>query len=218
MITIRYADLPEGLHAQAEARGRRTVIYLRPGLTPEQRRHGLRRARQSGRMGYGPRLPAVWLALAVFGDVVRGTVRNAAAAVRTHPLGSVLLAAGVAAAMVCYVLFVTVSIRMMLPPDRLQPPPRGPHAAGAPADPGHVPGQRAGLAPQPGLPGGTRRPVPSATAGQSSPTQTLRAAPSPDQEPSPVVSTSIPPVGSPSPSASSSPPCLHVGPLGVCLG
>ena len=57
MITIRYADLPEGLHARAEARGRRTVIYLRPGLTAEQRRLSLRRARQSARMGYGPRLP-----------------------------------------------------------------------------------------------------------------------------------------------------------------
>ena len=33
MITIRYADLPEGLHHRAEQHGRRRVIYLRPGLT-----------------------------------------------------------------------------------------------------------------------------------------------------------------------------------------
>ena len=71
MITIRYADLPEGLHAQAEAHGRRTVIYLRPGLTAEQRRLSLRRARQSARMGYGPRLPGPAVALAVARHVSR---------------------------------------------------------------------------------------------------------------------------------------------------
>src|SRR5581483_11873003 len=95
LITIRYANLPEGSHAQAVARGKRTVIYLRPGLTPEQRRDSLRRARQSARMGHGPRLPASGVALALAGDTVRVTLRNLAAAVRGHPLGSLLLAAGV---------------------------------------------------------------------------------------------------------------------------
>lgn len=221
MITIRYANLPEGLHAQAEARGRRTVLYLRPGLTPEQRRHGVRRARQSGRMGYGPRLPAAWLAVAVAGDAVRGTVRNVGAAMRTHPFGSVLLAAGVAAAMVCYVLFVAVSIRMMTP--NQQPPPlRGSHALAGPVGPGQVPVQRAGRPPPPGAPGGRPQPVTSATGGHGTPSQTPRPTPSPDQAPSPVASASSspPPVPSPSPSpsVSSSPTCVHVGPLGVCLG
>src|SRR5260370_969362 len=58
MITIRYTDLPEGLHAQAERQGRRPAIYLRPGLTAQQRRVGLRRARQSPRVGCGPPPPA----------------------------------------------------------------------------------------------------------------------------------------------------------------
>ena len=38
MVKIRYSELPAGLHVRAEARGRDTVIYLLPGLTPAQRR------------------------------------------------------------------------------------------------------------------------------------------------------------------------------------
>jgi hypothetical protein len=102
MITIRYAALPEGLHARAEARGRRTVIYLRPGLTAEQRRLSLRRARQSARMGYGPRLPAPGVALAVARHVAGGTLRDLAAAVRRHPIGFLLLSAGFAALVTWY--------------------------------------------------------------------------------------------------------------------
>lgn len=102
MISIRYADLPEGLHAQAAMSGRRTIIYLRPGLTPQQRRHSLRRARQSARMGHGPRLPAAMVALAVAGDIAAGTLRNVGAAVRSHVLGALLLVAGTAGAVVCY--------------------------------------------------------------------------------------------------------------------
>jgi hypothetical protein len=113
MITIRYADLPEGLHVQAEAHGRRTVIYLRPGLTAEQRRLSLRRARQSARMGYGPRLSGPGVALAVARHVAAGTLRNLAAAVRRHPIGFLLLSAGFAALVTWYVLFVTVSVRPM---------------------------------------------------------------------------------------------------------
>jgi hypothetical protein len=218
MITIRYAELPEGLHAQAETRGRRTVIYLRPELTPEQRRNSLRRARQSGRMGYGPRLPAAWVAVAVAWDAVRGTVHNAAAAVRTHPLGSVLLAAMMAASMVGYLLFVTVSIRMMLPPNQL--PPSRAHALAGPVGSGRVPGKRVSPALSTTLPAGAPPPpVPSATGGYSVPPQTPGPAPSPDQVPSPEVSGSASglPVVSPSPSVSPTPVCMHVGPLGVCL-
>jgi len=124
MITIRYSDLPEGLHARAEALGNRTVIYLRPGLTPEQRRRGLRRAMQSARMGYGPRLPATGVALAVARDACVSTLRNAAAAVRTHPAGSMMLAAGMVASLACYAVVVTASLRFITPP--------GHHPAGLP--------------------------------------------------------------------------------------
>jgi hypothetical protein len=116
MITIRYADLPEGLHAQARARGRHTVIYLRPGLSPEQRRQSLRRARQSARMGHGPRLPAAQVAFAVAGYIAMGTLANAAAAARRHPLSSILLLAGLVAMIVWYALFATASIRLIAAP------------------------------------------------------------------------------------------------------
>jgi hypothetical protein len=114
MITIRYADLPEGFTAQAEQRGRRRVIYLRPGLTAEQRRLVLRRARQSARMGYGPRLPAAGVAQAVARDSIRGTLGTMGAVLRRHPVGSIVLAAGLAAVVSSYALFVTGSIRLAL--------------------------------------------------------------------------------------------------------
>jgi Flp pilus assembly protein TadB len=125
VITIRYAALPEGLPAQARAQGRRTIIYLRPGLTAEQRRLSLRRARQSARMGYGPRLPGPGVALAVARHVAGGTLRNLAAAVRRHPIGFLLLSAALVAlvALVAwYALSVTVSVRLVL--DSAQVPPR----------------------------------------------------------------------------------------------
>ena len=53
MIKIRYADLPAGLHIRAVARGKDTIIFLLPGLTPPQRQAALRRARSSARMGHG---------------------------------------------------------------------------------------------------------------------------------------------------------------------
>ena len=43
MIKIRYADLPDGLHADVRTCGRRPVIYLLPGLSAAQRRDALRR-------------------------------------------------------------------------------------------------------------------------------------------------------------------------------
>ncbi len=150
MITIRYADLPEGLHAQARAHGRRTVIYLRPGLTAEQRRLSLRRARQSARMGYGPRLPAPGVAMAVARHVAAGTLWNLGAAVRRHPVGFLVLSAGLAMLMACYVLFATVSLRLVLSPVLPPGAARGPLPAlvvPGPAAPGPggvmLPGQAA---------------------------------------------------------------------------
>jgi hypothetical protein len=107
MIIIRYDDLPEGLHADARSDGRRTVIYLRRGLTPEQRRLSLRRARQSARMGYGPKLSATGVALAVASDTTRGTLRNLTAAVRIHPVAAVLFTAALGMLLAAYPLLVT---------------------------------------------------------------------------------------------------------------
>jgi hypothetical protein len=215
MITIRYADLPEGLHARAEARGKRTIIYLRPGLTAEQRRLSLRRARQSARMGYGPKLSGPGVALAVARHVSGGTLRDLAAAIRRHPIGFLLVSAGFVALMTWYALVVTVSVRLMLAPGPAAEPP--PAARALPAT-GH-PGRAAGL-----LPGTARRtPVrrdpadreartaragPSATAAAHRPP----AGPSPTARPSPSPSPAAVPAPSPSRGG-----CVRVGPFAVCI-
>jgi hypothetical protein len=129
VIKIRYADLPQGLHAQVRTGGRRPVIYLLPGLSPAQRRDALRRLIRTSRRGYGPRLRVSGVAFAVARDVSKSTVRTGLAAVRGHPAGSAVLAAFLAAAVVCYSLFVTVTVR-------LSPGPAGPPAAAGAARPG----------------------------------------------------------------------------------
>ncbi len=132
MIKIRYADLPQGRHAQVRPGGRRPVIYLLPGLSPAQRRDALRRLIRTSRQGYGPRLRATGVAAAVARDAAKSTARTGLAAVRCHPAGSAALAAGVAAAVICYALFVTVTVRF-------SPAPAGPPAA-AGAVPSGAPG------------------------------------------------------------------------------
>jgi hypothetical protein len=121
VIKIRYADLPGGLHIQAVARGGDTVIYLLPGLTAEQRQAALRRARSSGRMGQGPRLPAAGVAGAVMVARIRTTVRNGAAAIRGHPAIFVPPILIIVTAAVAYLLLVPVSIRMIPEPQASDP-------------------------------------------------------------------------------------------------
>jgi hypothetical protein len=230
MITIRYADLPEGLHAQAVTRGRRTIIYLRPGLTPEQRRHGLRRARQSARMGHGPRLPVFGVAVAVAGDVAVSTLRNAGAAVRSHVLGFLMLAAGTVAAVVCYALFVTVSLRLMLPPGGGPPvlpslPPAATpihaHIAASPAARGGMKGGRPGMGPAwtPSARPTTTRPSPRTSSASPAPSATAAPQPSPASTAPPTPLPLPLPSGSgsraPSPSPSPSDLCLEL--FGICL-
>ena len=141
-----------GLTRQAEAHGRRTVIYLRPGLTAEQRRLSLRRARQSARMGYGPRLPGPGVALAVARHVSAGTLRNLGAAVRRHPIGFTLLSAGFAGLMP-----VLRAVRHGVRPADAGPGPGACRGAGPAPGVGHArhhgapPGRR-----RPGRPGGSR--------------------------------------------------------------
>lgn len=212
MVKIRYADLPGGLHARAEARGRHAIIYLRPGLTPAQRREGLRRARQTARMGYGPRLPATDVQIAVAVDRIRITMRNALAAVYQHPASSAVLAGVLSAAVVCYVMFVSVSITFLHPPllqDQMPHPGRvglpWPAASAGPAQGG----QRGAEAPSPGTSGPGARP---GAPGRPSP-----RAPDPSAEPTGPASPHPSPTASPAPSPSPSGVCLDVGPLGVCL-
>ena len=225
MIRIRYADLPEGFHAQARAHGRRTVIYLRPGLTAEQRRLSLRRARQSARMGYGPRLPGPGVALAVARHVTAGTLGNLGAAVRRHPIGFLVLSAGLVTLMACYVLFVTVSVRLMLDPAPLpaargalpawvMPAAQSPRPGGGPL-PGHAARQRRGS-----RGAGDRRAGGRGPAGRASPSP----APSrpPFSSPSPAATPRPSPAATPPPSPAAAPSprssvCVTVGPIGVCV-
>lgn len=119
MITIRYRDLPSGMHARAEYAGRSTAIYLQPGLTGAQRAAAVRRLRQEARMGCGPSLPCARLALACAADWIRCGARQLIAIVRLHPVGT-LLPALLLSAMAGLFLYASMP---SLP---------------APADPGHV--------------------------------------------------------------------------------
>jgi hypothetical protein len=229
MISIRYADLPEGLHAQAAVSGRRTIIYLRPGLTPQQRRHSLRRARQSARMGHGPRLPAAMVVLAVAGDIAAGTLRNVGAAVRSHVLGALLLVAGTAGAVVCYALFVTVSLRLMLPPSGGPPVLPKPHPvatsivhariAASPASSAGPGGGPPGMGPAGAPTAQPSKSGPSPTVAQSSApppvTPTPQPSPASTGTPTPLPSPSGSGTGSPAPSPSPTDLCLEL--FGICL-
>ncbi len=242
MIKIRYADLPDGLHADVRTCGRRPVIYLVPGLSAAQRRDALRRLIRTSRLGHGPRLRASGVAFAVARDVAKSTGCNGLAAVRCHPAGSAVLAALVAAVVVCYALFVTVTVRF-------SPRPAGPPAAAgaapsAPRDtggPARAPGDRvhapavtpsqaaaehggspeAAGAGQPGHgPSGSGRatsPAPLPTGTWSAPGGVL---PSASQlAPSPTPSSTPSPAPSPAPPASpGAPPPADPGGLCVQMG
>ncbi len=162
MIKIRYSDLPQGRHAHVHRAGRRSVIYLLPGLSPAQRRDVLRRLVRTSRQGYGPRLRAPGVRFAVARDVAKTTVRNTLAAIRCHPAGSTALAALIATGVICYAFFVTVTVRFA-------PHPAGPPVA-APSGP-QVPGGRS-----PGLgasgPAGTQPPATGRRTASSGPPPT----------------------------------------------
>ncbi|MGE5136949.1 MAG: hypothetical protein ACM32E_29150 [Gemmatimonadota bacterium] len=110
MIKIRYACLPEGLHAAAVARGRHATIYLRPGLRPAQRRDALARLRRNSRLGYAPPLPAAGVAWALAGDRIRRTLRDVRGAVQCHPLGTLGVAGVLAGVAVSYMTLMTTPL------------------------------------------------------------------------------------------------------------
>jgi hypothetical protein len=227
VIKIRYADLPAGLHIQAVARGRDTVVYLLPGLTAAQRQAALRRARSSARMGQGPRLPVAGVIRAVMVDRVRTTLRNGAAAMRGHPAVFVPPLVIITTAAVAYVLLVSVNIRIH---DPRASGPQGtpiPAAVPAPGSGADDPGARPGSTP----PGNSawsqprKRPGSShgATGGSPAPVPTPSpSAPAPSPSPSPSAGSPTPTAGgiNSTGSGSGSPgaggPCLDPGPPGEC--
>jgi hypothetical protein len=169
-------------------------------------------------MGYGPRLPAAGVAQAVARDSVRGSLGTMGAVLRRHPVGAMLLAAVLAGMVMCYTLFVTGSIRLVLHNDPASGQPGGPHPAVAPRSPG--PGPR---------PGGQREPITRGSSprgharGRHTDARSQHPAPG-GGPPGPGPSSSAPapsssPTPLPSPSASPSPSevCIYVGPIHVCV-
>src|SRR5579864_3386159 len=119
MIRIRYRDpneLSPGLHAEAERGRRGTTVYLLSGLTAQQRRSALRRLRLSARMGHCPRLPAGQLALALLADRIRIALGRAGAVFRLHPAGSTVPIMVLSGGAIAFLLFSTVSIRVLPTP------------------------------------------------------------------------------------------------------
>lgn len=247
MIRIRYTnELQPGLNGHAERLDRTTVVYLLPGLTPDERAATLRRLRQHGRMGRGPVLPRWQLGLAVLADRVRMAFGQAGAIVRTHPAGSTLPVMAVSAAVAGFLLLSAVSIRIVHSPVVAA---GAAHAASAASgEPGaQVPGARARGQHGSGRPGtapaGSRAPAASGTGsgpGPGAPSPAPGSAstgpparsgttppPSSPQSPVPTPAVSSVSPRSASPSAAASPVtsassttrvCVSIGPFGVCLG
>jgi len=245
VIRIRYTnELQPGLNGHAERLDRTTVVYLLPGLTPDERAATLRRLRQHGRMGRGPVLPRWQLGLAVLADRVRMAFGQAGAIVRTHPAGSTLPVMAVSAAVAGFLLLSAVSIRIVHSPVVAA---GAAHAASAASgEPGaQVPGARARGQHGSGRPGtapaGSRAPAASGTGpGPGAPSPAPGSAstgpparsgttppPSSPQSPVPTPAVSSVSPRSASPSAAASPVtsassttrvCVSIGPFGVCLG
>ena len=126
-VKIRYRganELSAGLHATAERHGRTVIVYLLPGLTAQERHAALRRLRLSGRMSYGPRLPAVQLASALFADRIRTTIAQAGSVFRTHPAGTTGPVMLISAGAIAFLVLSAVSIRILREP-------RGPDGSSA---------------------------------------------------------------------------------------
>jgi hypothetical protein len=201
MVKIRYSELPAGLHVVAKACRRGTVVYLLPGLTPAQRRAALVRVRSSARMGQGPPMPTLSMALAVTADRARTTTRNGAAALRRHPMVLLPPLIAVLASAIVFVLmsFVTLTIA---PPDNA--------AAAAVPTLGIGAGQTADQGThRVGVPTGQREPV-----LPTSPRRSRRHRSTASQSASASGLTSSPP---PSPSLRPGDRCIRLGPFRFCM-
>lgn len=225
MVKIRYSELPAGLHVRVHSDGRRTVIYLLPGLSSQHRRAALLRARSSARMGHGPELPALAMVRAVAADRLWTTARNGLAATRRHPMlvlpPLVLLVSGA-------IVLVLVSFVRLTIPQAGQTSNRVPTLPINDYGGGHARHPHRSPTVSPPQPGSQTGQVVSRTLGGHGKRRLRRPRPSPDPSPtsfrmpSPYPSpssSSLSPSPSPSPWPSPSPSgdCLIVGPLGFCL-
>jgi hypothetical protein len=151
-IKIRYCsanELPPGLHATAERHGRTITVYLLPGLTAEERNAALRRLRLSGRMRYGPRLPAVQLAFALFADRIRTSIAQAGSVFRAHPAGTTGPVMLISAGAIAFLVLSAVSIRILREPHGPNGSPASGPAPAASAIAVRIPGSSRHLADDP---------------------------------------------------------------------
>ncbi len=204
MVKIRYAELPAGLHVATEDHGTCTVVYLLPGLTPAQRRAALTFARRAARMGHGPSLPPVDMALALGADTARTTARALLAALRRHPVLLVPLVAGVSGMIVATMLsFVTVTVSPVGTTDS------APHSGGKSA-----PAASRCAVPRPGVSregnsGSAANPAPSAVPAQVARSGSVPAPPAMPDTSSPWCASKHSAVGH---------VCLTLGRTRVCIG
>jgi hypothetical protein len=246
VIRIQYADLPGGLHARAEARGRDTIVYLLPGLTVPQRRAALRRLRSSALVGHAPRLPGPGVTRAIVAARVRTNARNAVAALRMHPGILAPPIVVVALAAVAFVLLVPVPVGIArsaaggpakafggLPPGASEPLAgsggglaiglRGGSPGGGSSRPagGSSPAGRTAKPGHSPSPSGSSSPSASpSSAGPSASPAPGRGIINPfgsDPSPSPSPSPSPTPTPSPSPTATPDSLCIGLGLIGLCL-
>ena len=67
-------------------------------------------------MGYGPRLPAVQLASALFADRIRTTIAQGGSVFRTHPAGTTGPVMLISAGAIAFLVLSAVSIRILREP------------------------------------------------------------------------------------------------------
>src|SRR5581483_4881494 len=155
VIRIRYRganELAPGLPATAERHGRVITVYLLPDLTAAERDAALRRLRQSGRRGYGPRLPAVPLALALLAAWLRTATTRSGLVFRRHPAGATGPVMLMSAGAIAFLVLSAVSVRILREPRA----PAGPSASSlAPAAPAMAPHHRRSLRQPADNPGGS---------------------------------------------------------------
>jgi hypothetical protein len=232
VIRIRYSGLPPGLHARAEAQGRSTVIYLLPGLPAADRRAALRRLRRTGAMGYGPRLPAAGVAVAMVLDRARAVSRACARLFQAHPylvLPPTIIA--VTAGLATVLAAATVMAIRGPAGGATGPGPGSSLGVVAPAPaPSGRPAHSAGAArsASAGLGAGGTRPGPPSRSRHPARSPGRSSSPSPSPSPSGTVPPSPPPSSpapeppdtgepQPSPTPSASGACLNLGLFGICL-
>ncbi len=124
MVKIQYSELPSGLHVSAMEHGRRTIIYLQPGLTPAERHAALIRVRSSSRIGHGPQLHALGVAVAIGADWIRTATRHGTRAMRRHPV--LLLPPLVLLVSTAMVLILMSIATLTAPPRQTQAQAQGP--------------------------------------------------------------------------------------------